>query len=105
MRRKIFLEGLAKKLTTQNVDRRATEFENYRAGLHKNVINAIEATERKIIKKRKLDSQKRAKCCFCIQNGSNNRYSSVCDSCKKHICDAHAIKIQQIACIKCNISQ
>ncbi|CAK9810838.1 PiggyBac transposable element-derived protein 4 [Anthophora plagiata] len=65
-KRKMFLEELARKLTAENINRRANEFENMTTGLHRNVISAIEATGRKIIKKPKLSGQNRARCCFCI---------------------------------------
>lgn len=100
--RKIFLQEVAKRLTSRNIDRRAAEFENREAGLHKYVISAIEATGRKILKKRKLEGQKRARCCFCI--GSNNKYSSVCKSCKKHVCSVHSTKILNVICNECNTS-
>lgn len=99
-KRKTFLEELSRKLTAENIDRRATEFENQEIGLHKNVLTAIEATGRKIVKNLRLSGQKRARCCFCI--GSNNKYSTVCDDCKRHVCSAHSVQSRSIICSICS---
>ncbi|KAK9297115.1 hypothetical protein QLX08_009079 [Tetragonisca angustula] len=99
-RRKIFLEELGKKLCEKNIDRRATQFENQEIGLHKNVLRAIEATGRNIVKKPKVAGQKRARCCFCI--GSNNKYSTICDNCNRYVCGVHSTQYRQILCNACN---
>ncbi|XP_076666512.1 piggyBac transposable element-derived protein 4 isoform X1 [Andrena cerasifolii] len=99
-RRKIFLQELGMRLTAKNIDRRATAFEDQEVGLHKNVISAIEATGRKIVKKPRTAGQKRARCCFCI--GNNNRYSNVCDYCDRHVCNNHSTQNHTVLCNTCN---
>ncbi|KAK9304183.1 hypothetical protein QLX08_004346 [Tetragonisca angustula] len=99
MRRKIFLEQLGKRLCEKNIDRRA-RFENKQIELHKNVVRAIEATGRNIIKKTKVTGQKRARCCFCV--GSNNKYATICDTCDRYVCGAHSTQQRQILCNTCN---
>ncbi|CAK9816178.1 PiggyBac transposable element-derived protein 4 [Anthophora plagiata] len=99
-KRKYFLDELAKKLTNANIDRRAKEFESNQTGLNRNVVSAIEATGRKILKPPRVAGQKRARCCFCI--GSNNRYTTICDNCQRHVCNDHCTKNQTILCNICN---
>nr|XP_031836323.1 piggyBac transposable element-derived protein 3 [Nomia melanderi] len=100
-KRKIFLEELAKKLVTNNIERRAIQFENREITFHKYIVNAIEATGRKIVKTIPIsEPRKRSRCYICI--GNDNKYSSVCDNCQVHICNLHSIHKRTILCSRCS---
>ncbi|CAK9834292.1 PiggyBac transposable element-derived protein 4 [Anthophora retusa] len=100
-KRKLFLQELAKNLTTKNIDARASAIENQEIRYHKHVVNAIEVTGRKLkINKPQLAGQKRARCYMCI--GNNNKYFATCDICNKHICTTHCTQSRAIICNGCN---
>ena len=106
-KRKIFLETLAVQLVSENIDRRAVEIESRSTTIiHKHVVNAIEATGRKIDRKGNQpettpdSTRKRSRCYICI--GNDNKYNSKCQICNRHVCKTHTTNTNVI-CKNCSI--
>lgn len=100
-KREIFLEMLAAELYSENIDRRATAFENGNSILHRHVAKAIEDTGRKLRRCNRIctTTGKRSRCYICI--GNDNKYSTKCDNCYRYICGNHVVILKEILCIHC----
>lgn len=99
-KRKMFLEKLGDEMCSENIDRRASEFESRSLVLQKHIARAIESTGRRLKRKKiTIEFRKRSRCYICI--GNDNKYSSRCDECLQNICNSHVIIQKQTVCTNC----